>query len=162
MNRKSEQNNAFERRIERIEESTSVGINQHTSILCNDMYPLRRRRRTISLDESIQILLDTDPRSTIVNGSMSFRSSRSSLSSVATDSQGENSNDRRSQFTSLLRREQEEETSPSTTIRSRRRNEDGARGHRLAPSILERPENNATGNDSDNPSGLNDEWSNIE
>ena len=153
MNRKSEQNNVFERKIERTEDSTSLGISKHTSILSNDLYPpYRSRRRTISAAESIQMRLEIDPQSTIVNGSTSIRS-RSSSSSLATDSQAENSNGRRFHFTFL-----QEEQESSTTRRS-----GGGGGHRSAPSILQRSEDNVIGNDSpDNPTGLNEEWSSGE
>lgn len=117
------------------------------------MYPpYRRRRRTISsAGADVQMRLDTNLQSNIVNGSVHLR--RSSSTSTGTNSREENSNDRRFHFT-FLREEQE-----SLSTR-RRRSDDGREGHRSAPSILQRSEGNTIGTDSpDNPAGLNDEWS---
>lgn len=151
MNRNSEQNHVHERRNERTEESTIQGINKHTSILWNDMYPLyRRRSRTISAAGRIQRMrLEVNPQRTIANGSRSLSMS----SFIGTDPQAENSNDRRVQIT-FLREEQEE-----STLTRRRRRSEGGEGHHSAPSILQRSEDNATGTDSSlaNPPGLNDE-----
>lgn len=165
MNRKLEDKDVFkrfERRNEHTEESTSLGINKHTSVLWNDMHPTytrRRRRRTISVEDSIPLYpLEIDPQSTIVNGSTSFR--RVSSSSIGADSQeAENSNnDHRFQF----RREETfstENSQEETATLSRRRRGSEARGNRSAPIVLQRF-SNATDNDSDsNSTGLNDEWS---
>ena len=95
MNRKLEDKDVFkrfERRNEHTEESTSLGINKHTSVLWNAMHPYtrRRRRRTISVEDSIPLYpLEIDAQSTIVNGSTSFRRVSSS-SILGADSQAEN------------------------------------------------------------------------
>lgn len=149
----------FERRNEHTEESTSLGINKHTSVLWNDRHT-RRRRRTISVDSIPLYPSEIDPQSTIVNGSTSFR--MVSSSSIGADSQAENSNnDHRFQFRREETLSSTENSQEETATLSRRRRGSEARGNRSAPSVPQRFRN-ATDNDSENStgSGLNDhEWS---
>lgn len=78
MNQKSEQNSVFER-IERTEDSTSLGINKHTSILWNDTLHVSSiegggEPSRASAGADVQMRLDTN---LIVNGSVRLRRSSS-------------------------------------------------------------------------------------